>query len=136
LVIRGSSSDQAQGLGFAVASNTVKAVSDQIIKQGYVARPYLGVNWQTITPDVAKQYNLGSQSGILVTDLASGGPAAKAGVKSGDVITAIGNIKIEPSRPFINALLQYKPGQQISVAIVRQGKPMNLNVTLGERPKG
>ena len=135
LVIRGNSSDQAQGLGFAVASNTVKAVSDQIIQQGFVARPYLGVNWQAITPALAKQYNLGSQNGILVTDLASGGPAAKAGVKSGDVITAIGDITIEPSRPFINALLQYKPGQQITVTLVRQGKTMNVNVTLAERPK-
>lgn len=135
LVIRGNNSDQAQGLGFAVAANTVKAVSDQLIAKGSVSRPYLGVQWQPVTPDIAQQYGLGAQWGIYVTALAGGGPAGKAGIKSGDIITAIDSVALDDSHPFINTLLQYQPGQDVPLTVVRDGATMTINVTLGERPK-
>jgi len=137
LVVRGGgfTGDQAEGLGFAVASNTIRAISDQLIQKGYVSRPYLGVQWQSITPDVAQSNNLGVQWGIYVTDLASNSPAQEAGIQQGDIITAIGGTPLDESHPFINTLLKYQPGQQITVTVNRNGKTLDLNVTLGERPQ-
>ncbi|MBI3241668.1 MAG: trypsin-like peptidase domain-containing protein [Chloroflexi bacterium] len=137
LVVRGNgfTGDQAEGLGFAVAANTVRAVSDQIIRQGYVARPYLGVQWQAITPAVASQYNLGVAWGIYVTDLAGDGPARQAGIQPGDIITAIGDTTLDESHPFINSLLEYQPGQQVPLTVWRNGQTLTVPVTLGERPR-
>lgn len=137
LVLRGtgSTSDQAEGLGFAVGANTVQAVSQQIIQQGHVSRPYLGVQWQQITPDIAQQYGLGVQWGIYITDLSSNSPAAKAGLETGDIITSIGGTQIDETHPFINTLLQFQPGQQLQLGVFRNGQSLDLNVTLGERPQ-
>ena len=137
LVIRGggSSGGQAEGLGFAVAANTVRAVSDQIIRQGYVARPYLGVQWQAVTPAIAAQYNLGTQWGIYITDLANGGPAQKSGLKTGDIITGIDGVTLDDGHPFINTLLQHQPGQDVKLTVYRGGQTLEVTATLGERPQ-
>lgn len=137
LVLRGSqfSSDQAEGLGFAVGANTVRAISEQIIAQGHASRPYLGIQWQQITPDVAQQYNLGVQSGIYVTDVPNSGPAALAGVQVGDIITSIGGTSLDEGHPFINTLLGFQPGQQLKLQVYRDGQTLDLDVTLGERPQ-
>jgi 2-alkenal reductase len=137
LVVRGNgfSGDQAEGLGFAVAANTVNAVSEQIIQKGYVARPYLGVQWEPITPALARQYGLGVEWGIYITDLAQDGPAGAAGLRPGDIITAIGGTTLDESHPFINALLQFEPGQSLPVQVYRDGQRIDLDVTLGERPQ-
>lgn len=137
LVVRGGSftGDQAEGLGFAVASNTVRAVSDQIVQQGYVSRPYLGVQWEPITPDVARLYSLGADWGIYVTGLANDGPAGQAGMQVGDIITAIGDVTLDESHPFINTLLEHQPGQQVPLTVLREGQTITVPVTLGERPQ-
>jgi len=137
LVLRGTgtTTDQAEGLGFAVGANTVRAISDQLIQTGHVSRPYLGIQWQQITPDIAQQYNLGVQSGVYITDLSSTSPAAEAGLKTGDIITNLGGTALDETHPFINTLLQFKPGQQLNVQVYRDGKTLDLNVTLGERPQ-
>jgi serine protease Do len=137
LVLRGSqyTSDQAQGLGFAVGANTVSAISQQIIATGHVSRPYLGVQWQQITPEIAQQYDLGTTAGIYVTDLSSSSPAALAGVQAGDIITTIGGTPLDESHPFINTLLQFQPGQALKLQVYRNGQTLDLDVTLGERPQ-
>ena len=135
LVVRGGGVDQAEGLGFAVAANTVRAISEQIVAQGYVSRPYLGVQWQPISPAIALQNGFGVEWGIYVTDLASDGPAQRAGLKPGDIITAIGGTPLDESTPFINALLQFQPGQQLPLTVYRDGQTMQFDVTLGERPQ-
>lgn len=137
LVLRGTglTSDQAEGLGFAVGANTVQAVSQQIIEQGHVARPYLGIQWQQITPDLARQNGFDVQWGIYITDLPGNGPAAQAGLKVGDIITSIGGTQIDENHPFINTLLQFQPGQQLKLGVYRDGQTIDLDVTLGERPQ-
>jgi len=137
LVIRSTSSttsDQAEGLGFAVAANTVKAISDQLIATGKVSRPYLGIQWEPITPDVAQQYNLPVQNGIYITQLGQSGPAQAAGLQMGDIITSLGGINLDDTHPFINTLLQFKPGQTVDLGLNRNGKTLDVKVTLGERP--
>jgi len=134
LVVRGSgsSSDTAEGLGFAVPSNTARAIADQIIQKGYFARPYLGIRYQWITPDIASMYDLPVQWGAYVVQLDSGSPAVKAGIKRGDIITKIGSQTLDDSHPYINALFAQSPGVVVQLEIVRAGKTIQLEVTPGE----
>lgn len=133
LVVRNSSSGSvAEGLGFAIPVNTARAVAEQIMQKGYFARPYLGVSWQAITPNIAARYNLPVEWGAYVTDVVSGGPANKAGIQSGDIITRIGDITMDESHSYINALFLHKPGDQIPIQIVREGNQIEMQVKLGE----
>ncbi len=137
LVVRGSalSSAVAEGLGFAIPSSTARAVADQIIAKGYVSRPYLGIRWQTITPDLAARYRLGADHGVLVTEVVRGSPAAQAGLLRGDILTAIGGEDIGDDAPFINLLLRHQPGETVTLEVVRGQETLRLEVTLAERPR-
>jgi len=133
LMVRGSGGGAvAEGLGFAIPVNTARAVADQIIQKGYFSRPYLGIRWQTITPDIAVAYNLPVQWGIYVTRVLAGSPADKASLRQGDIITRIGEVSLDESHSFINALFLYKPGDQVEVELVRDGEKIQVKVTLGE----
>jgi S1-C subfamily serine protease len=134
LIVRGGngSTAVAEGLGFAIPSNTVKLIAERIISQGYFARPNLGVSYQAINPAIASRYNLPTQWGAYVTDVASGSPAAQAGIQRGDIIVSIGNTTIDEQTSYINALFDHQPGDQVAVKVVRNGSEMTLNVTLGE----
>ncbi|MBL8057266.1 MAG: trypsin-like peptidase domain-containing protein [Anaerolineales bacterium] len=136
LVVRGAgaTSDQAEGLGFAIAGNTAKALSDQIIVKGYVSRPYLGINGTPITPDLAWAYNLPTQWGVYVQTVGRNTPAAQAGLQPGDIITQIGDQVIDGDHRYINVLMHYAPGQQVPLTVQRDGQILTLEVTLGERP--
>jgi serine protease Do len=136
LVVRATSSspDQAEGLGFAISSNIAKAVSDQIVAKGYVSRPYLGITWALVTPDVAQANGLAAQWGVYVRSVGDGSPAAQAGIEIGDIITQIGGTPLDGDHPFINTLLQYSVGQEVQVTVVRGTQTLTLKVTLAERP--
>jgi serine protease Do len=134
LVVRGSGfgGTVAEGLGFAIPVNTAKAVSEQIIQKGYFSRPYLGIRWQPITPDIALAYNLPVQWGVYVTDVDAGSPGGNGGLEKGDIITRIGDVDLDENHSFINALFTYKPGDSVTLKVVRDRKTLNLKVTLGE----
>jgi S1-C subfamily serine protease len=136
LVVRGNAAggDVAEGLGFAIPGNTVKSVVDQIISKGSVVRPFLGVSWQWITPDIAQANGLSVQYGAYISSVASGGPAAKAGLQRGDIITAISGQALDNDHSFINVLLNYKPGDVINLTVFRGGQNKQLSLTLAERP--
>jgi len=136
LVVRGNgnSLDQAEGLGFAIASNTVKAVSDQLIAKGFVSRPYLGISWGLITPDVAQANGLPVEWGVYVREVGSDSPAAEAGLRPGDILTEIDGKPLDGAHPFINTLLGFSVGQEVQVKAMRNGQIVTLNVRLGERP--
>jgi serine protease Do len=132
LVVRNTGSDIAEGLGFAIPANTAKAVADQIIEKGYFARPYLGIRWQPITPDIANAYNLPVQWGVYVTDIIPGSAAETGGLKAGDIITRLGDITLDANHSYINALFTYAPGDTIMLEVVREESKLTLTVTLGE----
>jgi 2-alkenal reductase len=143
LVVRGSNGlgDQAEGLGFAVPSNTVKHVSQELIANGKVEYPYLGISYSMIDADIAAQENLPVQNGALVgasgqngAAVQPGTPAAKAGIKEGDIITAVGNVKLDSNTSLRAALVQHKPGDQVQLQVLRDGKTMTFDVTLATRP--
>lgn len=136
LVIRGNanSSDQAEGLGFAIAANTVKAVSDQLIAKGFVSHPYLGITWGLITPSIAQANGLTAQWGIYVKDVGQGSPAEQAGLQVGDILTQINGTPLDGDHPFINTLLNFSVGQQVQLTVMRGQQTLTLKATLGERP--
>lgn len=138
LVVRGNgfTSDQAEGLGFAVSVNVVKAVSDQLIALGRVVRPYLGIAWDAVTPDIAQYNNLPVQWGVYVRSVSDNSPAASAGLQAGDILTKIGDTALDETHPFINTLWKYGVGEQIMVEVLRDGQVIDLPVILAERPQG
>jgi serine protease Do len=134
VVVRGSSSSSAsaEGLGFAIPSDTVKLISDQIIEKGYFARPYMGIGVQNITSSIAKRYNFPVDWGSYITEVISGSPAAEAGLRAGDIITHLGEVEITEDITYLNALLMYQPGQTIEVEFYRGTQKMTAAVTLAE----
>jgi serine protease Do len=134
LIVRGGngSSTVAEGLGFAIPSNTARFIAERIISQGYFARPYLGVNYQSINPSIASRYDLPAQWGAYVTDVDSTGPAANAGLQPGDIIFSIGEQSIDEANSYINTLFTYQPGDQVTIKALREGQEVTFEVTLGE----
>lgn len=128
-VVRGSVGASAEGLGFAVAGNTVKEIASEIIAQGSAARPYLGISFAD-----AAQSNPAA-TGIVVQDIVAGSPADQAGLKVGDIITAIDGVTIDSDNPFLNLMFQHKPGDTVELTVTRgNGETLTLTVTLGTRP--
>jgi 2-alkenal reductase len=134
LVVRGQGygSAIAEGLGFAVPSNTVRIIAEQIIKKGYFARPYLGVQWQEITPSIAYRYNLPVEWGAYVSQVYANSPARQGGIQPKDIITRIGDKNLGENMSFVNALFSYQSGEKIAIEVVRAGQKLELSVTLGE----
>jgi len=133
LVVRNTNSgDVAEGLGFAIPVNTAQAVAQQIIQMGYFSRPYMGINFQPINPDIATQYNLPAQWGVYVTKVAENSPASDAGLQQGDIIVKLGDITLDESHSYVNTLFTFKPGDQITLNVLRDGKNTQLQITLGE----
>jgi 2-alkenal reductase len=136
LVVRSNNSGApVEGLGFSVPSNTVKTVSDQIIANGRVDHPYLGIGYTQIDPDVAALRDLPVQQGALLTDVQANGPAGKAGLRTGDIIVAISGVKLDASTSLRQLLLKYRPGQTVTIDVIRNGRPLAVNVNLGSRPR-
>jgi len=133
LIVRDTGSgDVAEGLGFAIPVNTAQAVAQQIIQQGYFARPYMGISFQPINPDIASRYNLPAQWGVYITKVEPGSPADQAGLKENDIITKVGDITIDETHSYVNSLFTYKPDDQIAMEVMRDGQATQLQITLGE----
>lgn len=133
LVVRSSSTGTtAEGLGFAISSNSVAAIASQIVETGHFSRPYIGIEWQTITPTIANRYRLAVEYGAYITGIIGGSPADQAGLEYGDIITQVGEIEIDETHSYINALFQYEPGDTVTIGFVRNGNQMTAQVTLGE----
>ncbi len=122
----------AEGLGFSIPINTAQAVATQIIQKGYFAHPYLGIGYQPIAPDIAAAYNLPVQWGVYVTSIAANSPASQAGLKRGDIITQIDSQTLDATHSYLNTLYTYKPGDTVTLSIVRNGQTLQLQVKLGE----
>lgn len=132
LIVRGgsSSSTVVEGLGFAIPSNTVHEVVTQLIATGAVSRPYLGIRYQSIDPQIARIYRLPVQYGAYVTQIIAGSPADKAGIREDDIIIQIGDLAIDETRPYSNALYSYKPGDTVVVTLMRGKERLQVKVTL------
>jgi 2-alkenal reductase len=138
VVVRGAGGfggTEAQGLGFAVSSSTVAFVADQLVSQGYVARPFLGVAWAGVTPEIASANGLGAAWGAYVTEVTVGSPAEQAGLLPGDIITGINGEALDQDTSFTQLLYQYAPGDEVALDFVRDGQTQSASITLVERPR-
>ncbi len=123
------------GIGFAVPSNTVKHVMEDLIRSGKVTRGYLGVQIQSLSEDMARQFHAPDTSGALVQNVTPGGPADKAGLKEGDVVRKINGKPVSDNIDLTTIVTNLSPGAPVTLDVLRDGKPMTFHVTLGERPE-
>jgi serine protease Do/serine protease DegQ len=121
------------GIGFAIPSNMMKTVMSQLIKYGTVKRGVLGVNIQTLTPDIAESMGAANAQGALVSQVVEGSAAEKAGIKAGDIITAINGKPVKDAQGLRNSIGMLSIGERVDVALLRDGKPRRVTAMIGER---
>lgn len=131
-IVSDSSGGGNIGIGFSIPSNMAKSVMEQLLKDGKVHRGMLGINIQNITPDVAKSLDLKDAKGVIVSNVRPGSSAEKAGLKRGDIITAINGESIEDSNTLRNKVASSAPGTDIKISISREGKQEELTAKLDE----
>ena len=122
------------GIGFAIPSNMAKAVMEQLMKTGKVRRGMLGVTIQSVDADLASSLSLPAARGAIVTSVASGGPAEKAGLQRGDVILAINKQPVIDNNSLRNLVASQPPGSSVDVTASRDGRDQNFHVALAELP--
>ncbi len=127
-----SQSGGSVGIGFAVSSNLAKQVTDQLKTYGRTKRGWLGVLIQQISKEIAESLGMDSPKGALVSSATEDGPAFKAGVQSGDVISKFNNIDISDMKELPKVVAGTPVGESVPLVIWRAGKKLTLNVVLGE----
>lgn len=122
------------GIGFAIPAELAQSVARQIRQEGSVRRAWLGVGFQDLTPELAGHFGQKEHGGALVSSVVPGGPADKAGVRSGDIIVDVGGTPIVEGRDLLRAVLRQQVGNKVPIRVKRDNTPMSLTVVAGERP--
>lgn len=125
----------SQGIGFAIPMSLAKNSMAQIVEKGYVSRGWLGVEIQEMTPQLAESFNLQGEKGIIIAGVLRDGPADKAGLEPGDIITQLNGTAIDSAHAALNIIAQTAPGDKLKVTGLRNGKSLSLDVTVNERPQ-
>ena len=123
------------GIGFAIPINMAKSIMDQLVSHGKVVRGYLGVYIQDVNAPIAKQFNLPQDHGVLIGDVTADTPGARAGLKRGDIITALNGEKVDGANQLRLRVSALPPGSNARLQIWRDGKQQEVNVALGEAPE-
>ncbi|HTD46140.1 MAG TPA: trypsin-like peptidase domain-containing protein, partial [bacterium] len=125
----------AQGIGFAIPSDVARTEMDQLIANGRVIRPWVGVIYGgEVDPQAAKSYKLGTDHGVVVRQVEPKAPAERAGLQPGDIITAVNGDRIDNWNTFVHDVVSKKIGDTIRLTVIRDGKSQTLSVTLADRP--
>jgi serine protease Do len=124
-----------QGIGFAVPSNMVRLIMEQLIQKGKVTRGWIGVTIQELTPELAQEFGLKKSKGALVSDVVKNSPAARAGIKRGDVIVEFNGKEVRDVSSLRNMVAQTKTGSEIKLRIFRAGKEFTIKVNILELPR-
>ncbi|HEY1064294.1 MAG TPA: trypsin-like peptidase domain-containing protein [Candidatus Saccharimonadales bacterium] len=131
----------SQNIGFAIPINDVKGIIERVVATGKLERPYLGVRYVSLTADLAKEYELKVDSGAYIAPAPEGtetvlsdGPAAKAGLKTGDIITKVNGEVVNKDRSLTSLLSKYQPGDRVKLTVVHDNDTRSVTVTLGVMP--
>ncbi len=133
IIRRGEVGELVEGVGFAIPSNTVRAISQQIVEKGRVFRPYLGIGHRMVASDMAALHGLPGGQGIYITEVVAGSPAARAGLRAGDILLKIADNAIDTQHPFLGILMKHEPLEEVVLTFLREGKEAEVKVTLAER---
>lgn len=126
---------KAQGIGFAIPINKVKRIVIELLKTGEVVFPWLGIEVQELTAELKKSFNLrNNQNGVLVRDVDEDSPAAKIGIKRGDIVLRLGGLSVKNKEDFRSALSEYTSSDKIEITILRKGQESNLSTELAVFP--
>ncbi|MBF22267.1 MAG: 2-alkenal reductase [Pusillimonas sp.] len=122
------------GIGFAIPVGVVQKVFEDIVKQGFVTRGWIGVEPQDITPDLAQAFSLAAQEGVIVARIVPQSPAAEAGLRVGDIIREINGETVENTAGFLSQIARIEPGAQAMLRILRGGKARRIELQVAQRP--
>jgi serine protease Do len=124
----------AQGVGFAIPSDTIKRIIDQISKHGRVVRPWLGISGLDVNPSIARRYGLSVESGVLLAEVLGDSPAHRAGLREGDIVVGMGEAKVEQMKGLVTALSKFAIGERVTLDVVRAGTAYEAELRLAETP--
>jgi len=131
-----SNNGGSMGIGFAIPINLAKQIMESILANGSVTRGWVGVEPQNLSKELSESLGLpGNTTGVLISGVLEGGPAARGGIKPGDVLVAVNGNSIQDVRGLLNGIAQISPGNQAKLTVLRKGKEMELTVQTGTRPK-
>ncbi|MBI5651923.1 MAG: trypsin-like peptidase domain-containing protein [Chloroflexi bacterium] len=137
LVVRSTGEGNvAEGLGFAVPSNMVREIVAQLLTKGKVERAYIGIRYSEVDPTIASTLNLNVTNGVVIGSVEANSPAEKSGLKENDVILAMDATRIDADHPLAVLLFTRKAGETVTLTILRDGKEMQVKLTLTVRPPG
>jgi serine protease Do len=122
------------GIGFAIPSNMIKHIMEDLIDSGSVSRGFMGIAMQRVDHNLAQAFGLDHVQGALISEVTTNSPAEKAGLKQGDIITHINNKVVKDIASLRNAVALHKPGAEISLTILRNGNIKNMKVIVGNSP--
>jgi len=124
----------AEGLGFSIASNTVRDIANELITNGKIDRGAIGIAYNLLTPRLAASLSLPSDTqGVIITQILPSSPAATSGLRVNDVITKINTQQIDGTHPISSILLHTRPGDKVTLTIIRDGKQQTVDLTLGRQ---
>ncbi len=129
-----SRSGGSQGIGFAIPSDQVKSVLRSIIESGRVVRGWLGIEIQEMTPALAESFGIEKARGLIIAGIFRDSPAHQAGLQPGDILLSIDDKPIQSGRSAMGQIAATKPGTILLMALSRNGEPLTLEVTIGDRP--
>jgi len=129
-----SRSGGSLGIGFAIPASTVSQVASQLLKSGRVSRGFIGVEPQDLTPELAEALDLPNDKGAVIAALVKDGPAERAGVRVGDVLVAIGEEPVTNIAKMLDIVARQVPGSQTRFHFLRDGKPVDIDIRIAERP--
>ena len=129
-----SKSGGYQGIGLAIPTSMARPVMDSLIARGKVVRGWLGVSIQDLTKELADTLRLGTERGVLIGNVVKGGPAARAGIRQGDVVVRVGEVTTEKPSQLRNAVAGLGVGRTVKVELIRAGKRHAVDVVLAEQP--
>ena len=123
----------ATGLGFAISSNTVRQVADELIRNGKILRGFIGIQYTLLSPRQAAQLGLPAGTvGIIVSQVVPGSPAQQAGLRPNDIITKVNDQLIDVTHPLQTLLVRFRPGDKVKLTLFRDGREQSVDVTLGQ----